>query len=78
VWSLGGGDGAEAAMAMWQADPTTLEAMSVALGACAADGDTRVLCPAGQAAPGAWQLSLELRAGTRGTAWRITSFVKAE
>jgi hypothetical protein len=78
VWSLGGGDGAEAAMAMWQADPTALEAMSGALGACAADGDTRVLCPAGQAAPGAWQLSLELRAGTRGTAWRITSFVKAE
>ena len=74
VWSLGGGAGAEDAMAMWQADPTTLEAMSGTLGACAADGDSRVLCPAGQAAVGAWQLTLE----PRGAAWKITAFVKAE
>jgi len=74
VWSLGGGAGADAAMAMWQADPTTLEAMAGTLGACGSDGGTRVLCPAGQAAPGAWQLTLELR----GADWKIASFVKAE
>ncbi|CAN5206401.1 hypothetical protein BH11MYX1_BH11MYX1_25890 [soil metagenome] len=78
VWSLEGGEGADAAMAVWQTDPTTLEAMAGTLGACAADGDKRVLCPSGQAAPGAWQLTLELLSGARGTDWKITSFVKAE
>ena len=74
VWSLGGGTGADTAMAMWQADPTALDAMAGTLPACTADGDKRVLCPAGQPAHGAWQLALELRTG----GWRIVSFVKAE
>jgi hypothetical protein len=74
VWSLGGGTGADAAMAMWQADPTALDAMAAALASCAADGDKRVLCPPGQPAAGAWQLTFEPRLG----AWKLTSFVKAE
>ncbi len=74
VWSLGGGTGADTALAMWQADPTTLEGMASTLGACAADGDKRVTCPAGQVAAGAWQLVLEPRGG----GWKITTFVKAE
>ena len=74
VWSLGGGTGADAAMAMWQADPSALDAMTTTLGACVADGDKRVLCPGGQAPVGAWQLTIEPRAG----AWKLTSFVKAE
>jgi len=74
VWSLGGGTGADAAMAMWQADPSALDAMAAALASCSADGDKRVLCPPGQPAAGAWQLTLEPRLG----AWKLTSFVKAE
>jgi len=74
VWSLGGGTGADAAMAMWQADPTALDAMTGTLAACVADGDKRVVCPGGQVAPGAWQLTLEPRAGS----WKLTSFIKAE
>jgi hypothetical protein len=74
VWSLGGGTGADAAMAMWQADPTALDAMAGTLATCVAAGDKRVLCPGGQAAPGAWQLTLEPRAGS----WKLTSFIKAE
>ena len=34
TWSLGGGTGADAAMAMWQADPTALDAMLATLGTC--------------------------------------------
>ncbi|HUJ62658.1 MAG TPA: nuclear transport factor 2 family protein [Kofleriaceae bacterium] len=74
VWSLGGGTGADAALAMWQADPAQLDAMAGLLAACAADGDKKVTCPAGAAEAGAYQLVLEPRAD----AWRITSFVKAE
>lgn len=74
VWSLGGGTGADAAMAMWQADPAILDAMEAALAACAADGDKRVACPQGAPKPGAYQLVLE----PRGTDWKVTSFVKAE
>lgn len=74
VWSLGGGTGADAAMAMWQADPTALDAMAGTLSACVADGDKRVLCPGGQVAPNAWQLTFEPRAGS----WKLTSFIKAE
>lgn len=74
VWSLGGSPGADTAMAMWQADPETLDAMSRAIsGGCGA-ADKKVACPAGAPALGAWQLVLELR----GDAWKVTSFVKAE
>lgn len=74
VWSLGGSPGAETAMAMWQADPETLDAMSKVLSAGCAAVDKRVLCPPGEPVPGAWQLVVE----PRGDAWKVTSFVKAE
>jgi hypothetical protein len=74
VWSLGGGTGADAAMATWQADPEALDAMNKTLSA-GCGGDTRkVSCPAGPAQPGAYQLIIE----RRGDSWRITSFVKAD
>jgi hypothetical protein len=74
VWSLGGAPGADTAMAMWQADPESLDAMVRAMGACVAAGDKRVTCPGGEPAAGAWQLVLELR----GKDWKVASFVKAE
>jgi hypothetical protein len=74
VWSLGGGSGADAAMAMWQADPANFEAMGALLTVCVADGDKKVTCPAGAAKPGAYQLVNE----PRGESWKLTSFVKAE
>ncbi len=74
LWSLGGGTGADAAMAMWQADPANFDTMTALLAVCAADGDKRVTCPAGAPKPGQYQLILE----PRGTAWKLTSFVKAE
>jgi hypothetical protein len=74
VWSLGGGSGADAAMAMWQADPEPLDAMGKALTAACAGDAKKVTCPAGVAAPGIYQLTIE----PHGDAWRVTSFVKAE
>jgi hypothetical protein len=74
VWSLGGGTGADEAMAMWQADPAIFEAMNGALVGCLADGDKKVACPGGAPKPGTYQLLIELR----GDAWKLTSFVKAE
>ncbi len=74
VWSLGGSPGADTAMAMWQADPETLDAMSKAISSGCAAADKRVLCPPGEPVPGAWQLVVELR----GDAWKVASFVKAE
>lgn len=74
VWSLGGAPGADTAMAMWQADPDTLEAMARLVSGGCGTADNRVACPAGPAVPGAWQLVLE----PRGATWKVTSFVKAE
>jgi hypothetical protein len=75
AWSLGGGSGADAAMAMWQADPAAFDAMSAAIAAgCGSDGAARVRCPAGQPVAGQFQLVLE----PRDKAWQVTSFVKAE
>lgn len=74
VWSLGGGTGADTALAMWQADPATFEAMQEVIGAgCAAQGDKKVACPGGDPQPNKYQLVLEL-AGD----WKVTSFVRAE
>ena len=78
VWSLGGGTGADIAIATWQADPSSFEAMEAAIVAgCGAadDGAKRVACPPGAPLPGVYQLVLEERAGG---AWKVTSFVKAE
>jgi hypothetical protein len=74
VWSLGGGNGADVAIAMWQADPEPLDAMAKALAAGCAGDAKAVTCPAGQAAPGTYQLTIAVR----GDSWRVTSFVKAE
>jgi hypothetical protein len=74
VWSLGGGTGADVAMATWQADPEPLIAMGNALTAGCAGNDRKVSCPGGAPVAGAYQLVLELR----GDSWQITSFVKAE
>jgi hypothetical protein len=74
VWSLGGTPGAETAMAMWQADPESLDAMaSVIAGGCGTT-DKKTACPPGPPSPGAWQLELMLE----GDAWKISSFVKTE
>jgi hypothetical protein len=74
VWSLGGGTGADAAMAMWQADPELLAAMGKVLEVGCGGDARKVTCPAGPPVPGAYQLTLE----PRGDAWRVTTFVKAE
>jgi hypothetical protein len=75
IWSLGGGTGADVAMATWQADPGNFDAMAAAIaGGCGADGDKKALCPAGTVKPGAYQLVVE----PRGDAWKVTSFVRAE
>lgn len=74
VWSLGGGTGAEVAMATWQADPEPLDAMAKAIAAGCAGDAKKVACPPGPPAPPAYQLVVELRQNS----WLITSFVKAE
>jgi hypothetical protein len=74
VWSLGGGTGADVAMATWQADPGAFDAMAGAIAAgCGTDGD-KAICPAGAPKAGTYQLTLE----PRGDAWKVTSFVRAE
>jgi len=76
VWSLGGGSGADVAIATWQADPSVLDAMvsTINAGCAAGSGPKQVACPAGPPKPGAYQLLLEDRGGS----WKITSFVRAE
>jgi hypothetical protein len=59
---------------MWQADPEPIDAMGKLLVAGCGGDAKRVTCPAGAAAPGSFQLTIE----PRGSAWRVTSFVKAE
>jgi hypothetical protein len=74
VWSLGGGTGADAALAMWQADPATFDAMQEVIGAgCAAEGDKKVSCPGGAPQLGKYQLVLEDKGD-----WKVTSFVRGE
>jgi hypothetical protein len=75
MWSLGGGTGADVAIATWQADPTILESMSAAIDAgCAVGADKKLACPAGDPKRNTFQLVLEERGG----GWKVTSFVKAE
>lgn len=74
VWSLGGGTGADVALATWQADPASFDAMAEVIGAgCAAQGDKKVACPGGDPQPNKYQLVLELKGD-----WKVTSFVRAE
>lgn len=74
VWSLGGGSGADAAMATWEADGESLDQMGKMITAGCAGDAKRVACPAGDPKPGVFQLVIE----PRGDAWKITSFVKGE
>jgi hypothetical protein len=74
VWSLGGGTGADVALATWQADPEPLEAMTTLMAAGCGGDAKKVTCPAGPPKPGTYQVVLEPRADT----WRVTSFVRAE
>lgn len=76
VWSLGGAPGAETAMAMWQADGESLEAMQRVITAGCGGDDKKVSCPAstGEHVPGAYALVLE----PRGSDWKVTQFVRAE
>jgi hypothetical protein len=75
-WSLGGAPGAETAMAMWQADPESLDAMAKVITAgCVPSADgKKVSCPGAAPAPGGYQLVIELR----GADWKVSSFVRAE
>jgi hypothetical protein len=74
-WSLGGGTGADVALAMWQADPGSFDSMNAAITAgCGAESDQRVVCPTGPPQRNVYQLVLE----PRGTSWKVTSFVKGE
>ena len=72
VWSNGGGEGRDGAIAVWQADPATLTAMAAVLGSCTLDGP-RVKCPAEPVRKG-YQLVLELR----NQRWQVASFLRAE
>lgn len=73
-FSLGADGSADAAIAIWQADPDAIEQMAKTINAqCAPDGD-KVRCPAGMVHQGAYQLTLELR----GTEWKVAAFLKAE
>ncbi len=74
VWSLGGAPGADTAMAMWQADPETLDAMARTITTGCAGTDRKVSCPPGPPIAGAWQLIIE----PRGQTWKVSSFVKVE
>lgn len=74
VWSLGGGSGADGAMALWQADPEPLDGMTRALAAGCGGDARKVTCPAAAPAAGNYQLTIE----PRPEGWRITSFVKIE
>lgn len=76
AWSLGGAPGADTAMAMWQADGESLEAMQRVIAAGCGGTDKQVSCPPtqGEPVPGTYTLVLE----RRGEAWKVSSFLKAE
>jgi hypothetical protein len=74
VCSLGGAEGADVAMVLWQADPERLDAMAKLIAGGCGEVEGTVACPVGEPEPGAWQLVLE----PRGDAWKISSFIKAE
>ncbi|MBP9087179.1 MAG: hypothetical protein KBG15_13745 [Kofleriaceae bacterium] len=75
VWSLGAGPSGDTALAMWQADPTVLDAMHKVIDAgCGASGNGDVVCPAAASNPAFvdWRLTLSARSGT----WKIAAFVQ--
>jgi hypothetical protein len=74
VWSLGGAPGADTAIAMWQADNESLDAMARVIGGACGGDAKRILCPVGEPKSGTFQLVLEQRSGM----WKVTSFLKSE
>lgn len=78
TWSLGGAPGADTAMAMWQADGESVEAMGRTIaGGCGPKpegGEGAVTCPPGPPVAGAWQLEMAVQ----DKRYKVTSFVKAE
>lgn len=73
VWSLGAEPGLDAAMALWQADPTALDEMQKALDAGCAPSGADVVCPKEALTPGFAGYRLQL--APRGDGWKIVSFV---
>ncbi len=73
VWSLGAEPGVDAAMALWQADPTALDEMQKALDKGCAPAGADVLCPKEAATPGFAGYRLLL--SPRGETWKVASFV---
>lgn len=73
VWSLGADPGLDAAMALWQADPTALDEMQKALDAGCAPSGADVVCPKEALTPGFAGYRLQL--APRGEGWKIVSFV---
>jgi hypothetical protein len=77
TWSLGGAPGVDGALAMWQADPAILAAMTTAIDAGCRGDDAEVVCPpAATESPGytGWRLTLV----HRGQQWLVTSFVQGD
>lgn len=72
-WSLGADPGIDAAMALWQADPTALDEMQKALDQGCAPSGAEVTCPKSALTPGfaGYRLVLSNRGGT----WTVTSFL---
>lgn len=72
TWSGDGGSGADAALAVWQADPVVFDAMTDALRSCVAARNTRVVCViADRTVANRHELVVE----PRGSRWLATSFV---
>lgn len=73
VWSLGAEPGVDAAMALWQADPSALDEMQKALDLGCAPSGANVVCPKEALTAGFAGYRLEL--AKRGEAWKVISFV---
>jgi hypothetical protein len=76
AWSLGADPGIDAAMALWQADPSTLDEMQKALDQGCASTGADVLCPKAASAPGfaGYRLLMSQRSG----AWKVVSFLSGQ
>jgi len=72
VWTHGAAPSADQALIMWQADPSLLGKLTVAIdGKCASKGPDRVVCPAGGAEPSAVFRKV-------GDGWQLAEFVAAD
>jgi hypothetical protein len=72
VWSLGAEPGIDAAMALWQADPSALDQLQKALDVGCATQGADVLCPKEALTPGFAGYRLQLV--KRGDSWKVVSF----